>query len=45
MSKIGFVIMCLGVMMADSDNLLIPLGVLAVGVILIVLGMKRETQR
>ena len=42
LQKIGFFIMCIGGMMADSECLLIPIGVAALGAFLIWLGDRRE---
>ena len=42
LQKIGFFMMCIGGMMADSDCLLIPIGVAALGAFLIWLGDRRE---
>lgn len=42
LQKIGFFIMCIGGMMADSECLLIPIGVAALGAFLIWLGDRKE---
>ena len=42
LQKIGFAILCIGMMMADSENLLIPLAVVSLGVALIWAGIGRE---
>lgn len=40
-SRIGIIILCLGVMMADSECLLIPVAVVALGAALIKIGHSR----
>lgn len=42
LQKIGFFIMCIGGMMANSECLLIPIGVDALGAFLIWLGNRKE---
>ena len=42
MQGIGFFIICFGAMCADSENLLIPIAIVAVGSILVLLGNKLE---
>lgn len=40
-SRLGIVIFCLGIMMADSECLLIPIAVVALGMALIKIGHIR----
>lgn len=42
MQKLGFIILCLGTTMADSENLLIPIAVVTLGAVLILLGKEKE---
>ena len=42
LQKIGFIMMCIGGMMADSECLLIPIGVVALVAFLIWIGDRRE---
>lgn len=42
LQKIGFITMCIGAMMADSDCLLVPIGAAALGAWLIWIGLGRE---
>ena len=42
LQKIGFFIMCIGGMMADSECLLIPIAVTSIGALLFWLGERRE---
>lgn len=42
LQKIGFFVMCIGGMMADSECLLIPIGVAALGAFLIWVGDRKE---
>lgn len=42
LQKIGFFIMCIGGMMADSDCLLVPIAVTAIGALLFWIGAGRE---
>lgn len=44
LQEIGFFIMCIGGMMADSECLLIPIGVAALGAFLIWLGNRKEAE-
>ena len=40
-SRIGVVIFCIGVTMADSECLLVPIAVVAVGALLVRIGLAR----
>ena len=40
-SRIGVIIFCLGITMADSESLLIPITVIAIGMLLVKIGMNR----
>ena len=40
-SRIGVITFCLGVTMADSENLLVPITVIAIGMLLVKIGMNR----
>lgn len=42
LQKIGFFVMCIGGMMADSECLLIPIAVTSIGALLIWLGARTE---
>ena len=42
LQKIGFFVMCIGGMMADSECLLIPIVVTSIGALLFWLGERRE---
>lgn len=42
LQKIGLVILCIGGMMADSECLLIPIAVTAIGALLFWIGAGRE---
>lgn len=42
LQKIGFILVCIGLMMADSDCLLIPFGVVSIGAFLIWIADRRE---
>jgi len=42
LQKIGFALMCIGAAIADSESLLIPAAVVAVGALLIWVGLGRE---
>ena len=41
LSRIGIVIFCIGVTMADSEWLLVPIALVAVGALLVKIGMNR----
>lgn len=40
--KVGFILICIGAMMGDSENLLIPLAVIGIGCVLVKIGTRRE---
>lgn len=40
--KIGFMLICIGAMMGDSENLLIPLTVIGIGCVLVKIGERKE---
>ena len=40
-NRIGFIIFCIGVSLADSENLLIPIIVTAIGIILFKITYKK----
>lgn len=42
LQKIGFILVCIGLMMADSDCLLIPFGVVSIGALLLWIETGRE---
>ena len=42
LQKVGFMIMCIATMLADSECLLIPLGVAVIGALLLWIGLGRE---
>lgn len=42
LQKIGFMIMCIGTMIADSENTLVPIAVVGLGAILIWFGLGTE---
>lgn len=42
LQKIGFFTICLGTMMADSECLLVPAVVVALGAVLLGIGIRRE---
>ena len=42
LQKIGFMIMCIGAMLADSENILVPVAVVGLGAILIWFGLGTE---
>lgn len=45
LQRIGFFTMCIGAMLADSNCVLIPLGVAAIGAILVWIGLGKEPDR
>ena len=42
LSRLGMIILFIGVMMADSECLLIPAGIVAIGVALMMIGARRD---
>jgi len=42
LSRLGMIVIFIGVMMADSENLLIPLGVVAIGIAMVMIGTRRD---
>lgn len=42
LQKIGFLTICIGAMCADTDNLLIPIGIVLIGAVLLKIGEKLE---
>ena len=42
MFKAGFIVMAVGIMCADSENLLIPLVLTAIGAVMLLIGSRRE---
>lgn len=43
--KVGFLLICIGVMMGDSENLLIPAAVIGIGCVLVKIGDRKEADR